>query len=394
MDKNKPQKTAKKKKKTLISQNSLFLILFLVLVIVNTFNMFILFNMTNKIKSEISKQNEVVRPAELKLLKIVASSCKQCFEINDIVAEIKQNNVKILNEKTVEFNSEEGRNLIIKYNIQKIPTIVITGELDKSSELQQYWSEKGTYTDNNETVLITNIEPPYFDLNKKKVVGLVSVVSIVDSECKECSSMNDVLSAFRASNVEITSAKSVEYDSEEGKELISKYNIRRIPTLVISAEIKEYENIASVLPRLNATEVDGNYALHTNTVPYLDLNTKKVVGLATLTLLSDSSCTECYNVSLHKSIIPNFGVVVTKEFSYDVSSSDGKKIVNKYNITKIPTIILSSESKEYPNFVQVWDSVGTREPDGSFVFRRTEVMGIYKDLSSNEIVRPSEQQQV
>ncbi len=390
---NRRHKSRSKEQRISINLDTLFLFLFLALVLAQIFNLLTVFGITNRIKGETDKQKELARPADLKLMKIIDSSCKSCFEINDIIEEIKQKNVKLLDEKTVEFNSQEGRGFISKYNIQKIPALIITGEVNKSVDLEEYFKENGKIVGNDtKIILFTNIRPPYFDLTRNKVAGLVSIISIVDTDCKECSSLNNVLVAFKASNVEVSDTKTVEYNSDEGRELIRKYEIQRIPAIVISNDIKEYEDIYFALSRLNVTEKDGNYALHTISPPYLDVKSGKTMGLTTLIMLSDSSCDECYNVTTHKSIIPNFGIIISKESSYDISSSEGKKLVGKYNITKVPTIVLSSDAKEYPQFLQVWNSVGTVEKDNWFVFRKIEVMGTYKDLTSNEVVAPPEGQ--
>ena len=118
----------------------------------------------------------------------------------------------------------------------------------------------------------------------------------------------------------------------------------------------------------------------------MDITEKKVKGLVTLTLLDDKSCIECYNVSLHKLVLDRFNMYIEDERMVDITDSEGKYLINKYSITQVPTIILSGEVSEYTALTNIWDQVGTVEEDGSYVFRKLEVMGTYKDLTADKVV--------
>src|SRR3989344_4866157 len=74
--------------------------------------------------------NEAVRlaeqqnqPAKLELIKFNAASCQDCFDINSVVENLKKANVNVTSEKTVDFSSAEAKQLIIQYNIEKLPTV-------------------------------------------------------------------------------------------------------------------------------------------------------------------------------------------------------------------------------------------------------------------------------
>jgi len=60
----------------------------------------------------------------------------------------------------------------------------------------------------------------------------------------------------------------------------------------------------------------------------------------------------------------------------------------KYNITKVPALLVSPDAKYYQNLNTAWAEVGTIAPDGWYIFRSTEVMGIYKNLLTGQIVNP------
>ena len=86
------------------------------------------------------------------------------------------------------------------------------------------------------------------------------------------------------------------------------------------------------------------------------------------------------------------------ESTYDISTDDGKDLLEEYNITKVPTIFLSNDLEAYPQMLEIWKGIGTADidPDTNktvYTFRATEAMGTYKDLKENKIVEPQPQAQ-
>ena len=63
-------------------------------------------------------------------------------------------------------------------------------------------------------------------------------------------------------------------------------------------------------------------------------------------------------------------------------------MIKKYSIKKVPTILILGETSAYKNLGQLWSQVGIVSGDGSYIFTKTELMGIYKDLSTNKIINP------
>ncbi|MDO8618388.1 MAG: hypothetical protein Q7R49_00420, partial [Candidatus Daviesbacteria bacterium] len=74
--------------------------------------------------------------------------------------------------------------------------------------------------------------------------------------------------------------------------------------------------------------------------------------------------------------------------SVDISSVEGKSLLARYGITKVPTILISPEADQYANLKNVWKNVGTVETDGWYVFREMQQLrgAVYKDLTTNQIV--------
>lgn len=212
----------------------------------------------------------------------------------------------------------------------------------------------------------------------------LDMTMIIDSRCTKCYNMSNVVSFLKMSNSTITNERVLEYTSSLAKKLMDNNHISSVPAVIIVGEVKK-SNIASVWQVLGAKVTDDT-AVVQGFPPYRNLSSDKVVGLVELVILNDSSCATCYDASLHKLVLPRFGVTVDKESVVDISSAEGKAYIEKYNITKVPTIILSSDASVYNSLVLIWQQVGNKEKDGWYVFRATEQMGDYKDLTSGQIV--------
>lgn len=375
----------------IITPKNLTIALFLVFAVFSLTNTALLANVTGLITEKTALAKEQTRPAYIEVTAITLSDCTECYDIKIALEDLKKQNVNITKEETFDYKSEKGKQLVGLYRIDRLPTLIIKGETNKTEQLQRYWDHVGEQRGANyETVLYTNILPPYYDASEGRIRGSVSVINLVDSSCKKCVSLAGIVNAFEQIGVKVVEEKTVEYKSEEGKQLVSKFGVREIPALIISKDILDYDSIKQIWNQLNTTEKEGFFALHSTVPPYIDASTDKVVGLVTLIMLNDKTCNTCYDVLVNKQILARFGIATDKEFSYDVSSNEGKDLINKYKITKVPIIVLSPETKVYDSFTQVWDQVGTIENDGWYVMRSPEVLGTYKDLSTNQIVQPQQ----
>lgn len=336
------------------------------------------------------KENQ---PAKLELIKIAASSCQQCFDIDSVIESLKKSNVNITSEKTIEFSSEDAKQLIDKYNIEKLPTVVVMGEVNKSN-IVNLWNQNWYVEMKDGTqvlVFYSAVKPPYSDANGN-IKGLVSLTHMIDNSCPKCADLTQIISFFRQNGVVFSGEKTIDYSSSEAKDLIVKFGVREIPALIISKDILDYEAITQVWDQLNATEKEGFYALHTTVPPYRDLATGKIVGLVSVIYLNDSACTSCYDVQVNKVILErNFGLAIINETNVDISSDSGKTLLKQYNITKVPIVLASPDANAYSVFVQVWIQVGDVAKDGWYIMRRPEALGTYKDLSTRQVVPPRQQ---
>lgn len=253
------------------------LTLIFIVVVLFIFNSFLYFDQKSLIKKQIAGSKERARPANLELTIITAPDCSDCFNIDEFIDFLKDQNVKITSENKVEFNSDEGKRLIQENKIERIPTFVVRGEINKDSALKSFFESVGEIKD--DTFIFEKINPPYI--------------------------------------------------------------------LTESGEVK---------------------------------------GRFELTYISVISCVECYDVILHNASLTSFGMKISKDKTVDISSKEGKELLKKYDITKVPTILLSGDLEEYSIFQRIWPQVGTVVSDGTYIFLKTEVMGIYKDLETGKII--------
>lgn len=350
------------------------------LILIATFNLFV----AQGALSGINSKADLAKPAEISLVTLTANDCPDCFDINAVVASIKSAPTKIMAEKEFDYTSDEAKELIKKYGIRAIPALIISGEVEKPNIKSQF-QELGTLVDG--AIIFSKAPPVYINLADGKAVGRVSATVITANSCAKCRNISELLVSLKANGVSIVSENSFDYASGEGKALVSKYNITRVPALFFSKDLGAYGAITDSWGNLGTIESDGTYVFRQAIPPYVDVLTNKARGLVSVTNIVDASCKECYAVSQHKGALLNLGIVPSEDATYDISSFKGKDMVSKYNITQVPTIIISSDAVIYTGFSDVWKTVGTKELDGTFVFRALEVMGAYKDLQTNKTVQ-------
>lgn len=324
---------------------------------------------------------EKLRPANLQVVKITLANCDFCYDLSQAVDALKKQNVNITLEEDVSSDSAVAKELISRYGLIKLPTMIVSGELNKSEQLSGYFNANGELR--NERFIFTALKAPYYDLEQDIIVGKVNLYQLKDSTCSQCPDLSKAVETLQKSGVFLTSNKQVEYNSEEGKKLIAQFGVDNVPALLISDDIDYYEPVKQQLEKVEAAKKDGFYAVHSLIPPYRDLAKNKVVGLVELITLTDTSCQVCYDVSVNKQILQRLGLLIASEKTVDISSAEGQQLKQKYQITKVPIILASPDAAVYDIFTKAWDSVGSVEADGWYVMRKPELLGVYKDLLTN-----------
>ncbi len=318
--------------------------------------------------------------------KILDLSCKDCFDVEPIMQSVRNSGVKIGKEEALDFSSPRAKELIAKYGIEKIPTIIVTGETANATALKTAFASFGE--ERNGALVVTKQTPVYIDAGTGEAKGRISLIYLKDSACADCGDYSASIQQLKRIGMVISNESAIEYDSPAGRALIEKYNITNVPTLIFSKDAKEYGDFEKVWPQIGSIESDGTHVIRTPNPPYRDLASGEIKGRVSLITLADSECGECYDPSVHKTILTQMGLRITNESTADINSSEGKALIEKYNITAAPTVIFSPDAKEYVVLAQIWPQVGTIESDGWFVFRNMAAMSgaVYRDLASGEVV--------
>jgi hypothetical protein len=356
---------------------SVKLINFLVIIlgVVVVINLFLTFSVNGGAEVKVGEAKESARPAEIQLTIIENSACNDCFDLDEVISGIKKNNVEVTSEETLNFNSAQARELIKKYDVQKIPIVLVFGEVEKSGNMGLDKAD--------DALIFTEVKAPYFDTTSNKIAGRVSVTYINDKTCEKCSDLTSFVEQLKLFGVAIVNEKII--DIKDAAVLISKYSLDKVPALIISEELSAYEDITQNWQAAGTVEKDGSYIFREINPPYFDLNKNKVVGLVNIIYLLDEKCEDCYDVEVHKQILTNpggFNLEFESEKTIDISDDKGKELVEKYKIKGVPTVILSDDVSVY-SFAESLEQFFTVEDDGSYVFTDFQAMGdiVYTDLT-------------
>lgn len=200
---------------------------------------------------------------QLKIMRLVNSSCDYCskaFVIQDAIQ--TQNGIGFTEEQERDFNSTQGRELVAKYNITKIPALIISGEIGAYDEygLKNWWTKNGGTVESDGSLVWRYTVPPYEELPSEKLKGLVTVIALEDPSCKTCYDVNVHVRILGTYGIQFKNVTYLNYTQPEAQALISKYNIKFVPTILSDKEMDEYypfTNLQEVWKQVGTTEPDG-----------------------------------------------------------------------------------------------------------------------------------------
>lgn len=346
--------------------------------------------LVTKTLSDIKQSIASTRSANIKITRIITPDCTDCFNVDSVITILKQQNIMVEEDKTISFDSAEAQSLIKQFNIQRVPTYVASGEINKNN-VSDFFKNNGHIK--NDTFVFTKITPLFIDTQTKNKIGQIFATVLTDPYCSYCLNPKLVIEDFKKADIKVTIQKELQWDSPEGQQFIKKYNITRVPTFLLSADADYYDSLKSVWSQVGTIEQDKTYVARNIFMPYRDLVKNQIAGLVNVVYIVDVTCADCYKPEVVQKniLVKNFGLAISYEKTIDINSEEGKVLKQKYNLSSIPTVLLSPAVDEYVNLKNIWKSVGTVEKDGWYVFRQMNQLGgtIYKDLNSNKIIRPA-----
>lgn len=308
---------------------------------------------------------ENARPAEIQITVLEDSSCTDCFDSTTTIDAIKNSNVKISSEQDLQFTDTTAQELITKYNIQTIPAVIVTGEINKNGSSIM----GGTKVD--DALVFDSPNPVYLDLKTGEYRGRVQAKIITNSDCIDCYNLSSFVTTL-GKLMSITNVQTEELSDASVD--VNKYNLSEVPAIILSGDLSLYPDTKTKLDALGTYVGDELVLTAKLNPPYWDIASNEAKGLVSITYLTDNSCKDCYNVKIHKTVLENYGVDIVNESSIDISSSEGQDLVTKYSITEVPTIIVSSDLQYYSGINKIWDQVGSIEDDGNYVFRNVSIV--------------------
>lgn len=221
---------------------------------------------------------------------------------------------------------------------------------------------------------IDNISRKYEESRKPVKI---SVIIVSDRECTYCYNVYGLINEIETENVIIGSRKDMNYLSEEANELIMKYEIEKIPALIIRGEIGKNRDLYARLSQIGEI-MDNIFVYKKPGMPYVDVKTGKIVGAVKVTLISADDCSECYNQEKYVAELKILGIPTSNRETVDYRSNAGMIIVKENDIKKVPTFMLSGDLDKYPALKKIQDY-----DNNVFVLR--SAIGPYMDLIYNKV---------
>src|SRR3989338_8441832 len=155
-------------------------------------NSFFVYSIEKSLNLKIAEARELARPAKIEIIKL-ESSCKDCFDADAVIGILKQSGLEVTGEKSLSRNSQDALKLIKKYKIEKLPNVILLGEINKTA-IQNFKNE-------GDALVFDGILPPYEDAATKKIIGKVLGTIIKDASCKVCIDYNLAIQNLKRNGV-------------------------------------------------------------------------------------------------------------------------------------------------------------------------------------------------
>lgn len=218
---------------------------------------------------------------KLRITVVTSKNCaEKCFDINIFLNALKQNGIEEIGSEVINIEDKQGQDLVAKYKIEKVPTVLISGELNKNAQLAQAWPALGEIID--DVFIFRKLIPPYIEVASGNLRGNFSLIYLTDQACQKCYDVKLHDTALGNLGLITTDKKEVDISSAEGKDLIKKYAIAEVPTVLMSGDLSEYSGLQQIWPVVGKITDDGTYVFTKmdEMGSYFNLKTGQVVEVA------------------------------------------------------------------------------------------------------------------
>jgi len=362
------------KKKNTLWYKQVYFVLGILIVSLALYNVVNVTQLSSTVSEKLIELEKELRLPEITITSVVESDCPLCTSTDTIVDFIKNAAVNITEEKNVE--RSDASDLIAQYQLDTVPTIIITGEIEDL--------DIDGFTMVDDALVLSRHTPPYVSA-EGEVQGMVTATIISDSSCTECVDVSYLISALQQSGIMVE--ETITLDRNQASNQIKTYGIETLPQVILSDDLQLYKDAPALQnwDQIGIINDDGSYVTTFTAPPYVSVASGEVKGLVKMTILSDESCTDCYDPNtFHTPILQRMGVAFSEELTIDINTPKGKELLSTYEIDQIPTVILEGDVDLYPVLVQAWLEVGSAESDGAYVFRNVAVTRqVYRNVTTN-----------
>ena len=236
------------------------------------------------------------------------------------------------------------------------------------------------------------LKTSFFDAKKDSDFIEAKVYIIGADKCEsECWDTNIFLNFLESKNIKIVKKKNLDWGwwpFSQARLLAKKYEIKNLPTVAIEFLGRGKGDIKNFFSPDHGVIADDKFILTKIVAPYYNLDKQQIVGKLDIIYLVDNSCETCYDINIHNDALGGLGLNTKYAKIIDVGSSEGKKLIEQYKITKVPTVLISGEVDEYPLFKSAWDNLGIITDDNTYIFTNLDLMGdYYKNLTTGEVIK-------
>jgi len=222
-------------------------VLFGALAILYVVNIFTTNNISNSL---------VAKPVQLSFMVIEApkDACQKCFDVNKAIKMLDTKyNIKYTSNDIL-YNNPLSLSYIKLYGIKNLPAVVVAGDI-KNKDIASAWKMLSGRNENGH-IIIENL-PPYYNIADKKVRGAVDAILLKDKKCQDCFSENGYITILQKAGVFFNSVKTYDVASTQGKAFVKKYSITKIPTVLLSPDIRVYAGVTSSWKQVGSIGKDG-----------------------------------------------------------------------------------------------------------------------------------------
>lgn len=216
-------------------------------------------------------------------------------------------------------------------------------------------------------------------VEETRIAAIPVDIQLALIECNGCAEVKNALNNILKQNVNVTNQENLSYYDLRARELIEKYNLKKLPAVLIFGDIENNKTKFDGFER-----VDDALVLEDIGLPYLDLETNNLIGIVDIIEIVDSSCSKCVDLKQIPLALAQSGVALGDWKKFEYGSVEGKQIIEEYSLVQIPSLLISDEIDYYENVKQTLAQVGAIDKGEFYSLHST--LPPYLNLTNNKVV--------